>query len=77
MAARIRGSNVVAAIWQEEPHRILGMRSGNAGGISIAHRDGETILASDLGALAPFAKEVHFLEDGEIVSATPGRRDVL
>ena len=71
MAKRIRGSNVVAAIWQEEPHRILGMRSGNAGGISIAHRDGETILASDLGALAPFAKEVHFLEDGEIVSATP------
>ena len=71
MAERIRGANVVAAIWQEEPHRILGMRSGNAGGIAVAHRDGETILASDLGALAPFAKEVNFLEDGEIVSATP------
>ena len=71
MARRIRGANVVAAIWQEEPQRILGMRSGNAGGIAIAHRAGETILASDLGALAPFAKEVNFLEDGEIVSATP------
>ena len=71
MAARIRGANVVAAIWQEEPHRILGMRSGNAGGIAVARREGETILASDLGALAPFANEVKFLEDGEIVSATP------
>ena len=37
----------------------------------MAHREGETILASDLGALAPFANEVNFLEDGEIVSATP------
>ena len=71
MAARISGANVVAAIWQEEPNRILGMRSGNAGGIAVAHRDGETILASDLGALAPYAREVNFLEDGEIVSATP------
>ena len=71
MAERIRGANVVAAIWQEEPHRILGMRSGNAGGIAVAHQAGETLMASDLGALAPFAKEVKFLEDGEIVSATP------
>ena len=71
MASRIKGANVVAAIWREEHERILGMRSGNAGGIAIAQRDGETLLASDLGALVSFSNEVTFLEDGEIVSATP------
>ena len=70
MAPRIGGANAVVAVWREEPDKILGVRLGNAGGIAVAHKEGETILASDLPALTSFSNEVAFLEDGEIVTAT-------
>ena len=70
-ASHIRGANAVVAIWRGDPHKMLGLRLGNAGGIAVAHnRDGETVLASDLPALISFSNEVTFLEDGEIVAAT-------
>ncbi len=69
-ASRIKGANAVVAIWQGEPDKILALRLGNAGGIAIAQKDGETVLASDLPALVSFSNEVTFLEDGEIVTAT-------
>ncbi len=72
MALRIRGANVVAAICEGDTDRILVLRLGNAGGIAVARKNGETMLASDLGALVSFSNEVTFLEDGEIVSVRSG-----
>ena len=69
--SHIRGANAVVAICREDPHKMLGLRLGNAGGIAVAHREGETVLASDLPAITSFSSEVTFLEDGEIVAATP------
>ena len=68
--SRIKGANAVVAIWQGEPDKILALRLGNAGGIAIAQKDGETVLASDLPALVSFSNEVTFLEAPTIL--TPG-----
>jgi glucosamine--fructose-6-phosphate aminotransferase (isomerizing) len=68
----LRGSQAVAAIVPGED-RICAIRLGHAGGIVVAHQDGQGMLASDLPALTPLlgqdspAVRVGFLEAGEMV----------
>ncbi len=50
--------------------KLLAMRLGNAGGIVVAHRPGESMVSSDLQAIASFTDNVSFLEDGETAVLT-------
>ena len=71
MAGRLQGSQaVVASRLGEDRSTLLALRLGNAGGIVVAHREGEAMVSSDLTALLPFAKRVSFLDSGEMAVVT-------
>ena len=72
MGRMVQGSSAITATLQGEEGPICAMRLGYAGGIVVAHHDGQGIVASDLPALLPVlergpgAPEVGFLEGGEV-----------
>ncbi len=72
MGRMVQGSSAITATLQGEEGPICAMRLGYAGGIVVAHHDGQGIVASDLPALLPVlergpgAPEVGFLEGGEM-----------
>ena len=67
MSARLQGSQAIVALRTDEAgKKLLAMRLGNAGGVVVAHRPGESMVSSDLAAMIPFAEQVSFLEDGEM-----------
>ena len=71
MGAQLQGSQAIVAIRRgESGQKLLAMRLGNAGGIVVAHRPGESMVSSDLQAIAPFTDSVSFLEDGETAILT-------
>ncbi len=76
MAARLQGSQAIAATLQSEAAQICAVRLGNAGGIVVAHQDGRSIVASDLPAILPLLSHhspsngVVFLDAGEMAVVT-------
>ena len=72
MGRMVQGSSAITATLQGEDGPICALRLGYAGGIVVAHHDGQGIVASDLPALLPVlergqgAQEVGFLEGGEM-----------
>ena len=72
MGRMVQGSSAITATLQGEDGPICAMRLGYAGGIVVAHHDGQGIVASDLPALLPVldrgpgAPGVGFLEGGEM-----------
>ena len=70
LSTLLEGAQAIVALWPEEPHKLLALRLGNAGGIVMARGEGETILGSDLPAVLPLANQVSFLEDGEMAIVT-------
>lgn len=74
---QLRGANAIGVLRRDEPHKLLAMRLGYAGGLVAASRQGEAMLASDLPALVPFSSEVCPLDDGEMAVVTPGKVKVV
>ncbi len=74
MGQLLEGSQAVAAIWQGEPDKLCALRVGHAGGIVIAHRDGQGIVGSDLPAALLVLRHrpgpVGILESGEMAEVT-------
>ena len=71
MGAQLQGSQAIVAVRRgESVPKLLAMRLGNAGGIVVAHRPGESMVSSDLQAIASFTDSVSFLEDGETAVLT-------
>ena len=72
MGRMVRGSSAITATLQGEEGPICALRLGYAGGIVVAHHDGQGIVASDLPALLPVLEQgsgspvVGFLEGGEM-----------
>ena len=72
MGRMVKGSSAITATLQGEDGPICALRLGYAGGIVVAHHDGQGILASDLPALLPVLEHgagmpsVGFLEGGEM-----------
>ena len=72
----LQGSQAIAAIQQGEEDKICALRLGHAGGIVVAHRDGQSIIGSDLPAMLPLLRQdslsgyVGFLEPGEMAVVT-------
>ena len=77
MGSMVRGSSAITATLQGEDAPICALRLGYAGGIVVAHHDGQGIVASDLPALLPLLERgpgspgvespgVGYLEGGEM-----------
>ena len=67
---QLKGTYGIAAMHADEPGRIVGARNGSPLVVGIG--DGEMLLASDVTAMLAHTKRVVYLNDGEIVSITPG-----
>ncbi len=74
MGQRLEGSQAIAAVCRMEPDKLCALRLGHAGGIVLAHRDGQGIVGSDLPALLPILRQrpglVAYLEPGEMAQIT-------
>ena len=76
MGNLLKGSQAISAVLQGPDSEICALRLGHAGGIVVAHADGQAIIGSDLPALLPLLKaesnagQVGFLETGEMVVLT-------
>ena len=76
MGGLIKGSQAITATLSGHAGKILALRLGHAGGVVIAHQDGQGIVGSDLPALLPLFQQessltgVSFLDSGEMVVVT-------
>ena len=74
MGRRLEGSQAIAAVCRMEPDKLCALRVGHAGGIVVAHRDGQGIVGSDLPAALPILRQrpgpVAYLEPGEMAEVT-------
>ena len=71
-AARLRGANAVVAMSADDPNRLVAMRIGHAGGLVIGAGQGETLVASDVGAITPHTDSVYYLGSGEVAEISAG-----
>ncbi len=62
----LKGAYGIVLIHSSEPEKILAAKNGSP--LIIGLGEGETIIASDVSAIARHTKQVIYLEDGEIAS---------
>ena len=76
MGNAVKGSQAITAIQQGQEGKICALRLGYAGGIVVAHNEGQAIVGSDLPAMLPILRrdpkggQVGFLESGEMAVVT-------
>ena len=70
-AQKLRGANAIVVTSVKEPTILVGVRMGNAGGLTIGLSESGAFVASDLPAILPHTNTVTFLEDKEIVVLSP------
>lgn len=66
----LKGTYGIAAVHANEPGRIVGARNGSP--LVVGVGDGEMLLASDVTALMAHTSTVVYLNDGDVVSMSPG-----
>jgi glucosamine--fructose-6-phosphate aminotransferase (isomerizing) len=66
----LKGTYGLVCIHADEPEKIVGARNGSPLVVGIG--DSEMFLASDVTAIIAHTKQVIYLEDGEVVTITPG-----
>jgi len=62
---KLKGAGTFVVSARHEPGKIVGMRTGNAGGIVVGHSEDGNMLASDLLAVLPYTNRVVYLDSGE------------
>jgi glucosamine--fructose-6-phosphate aminotransferase (isomerizing) len=70
---RLRGAYAIAAFCKDEPHRVVGARSGSPLILGVGKSDGENFLASDAMALAGVTDQIVYLEEGDLVDMQLGK----
>lgn len=71
---RLTGTYGIAVIATRHPGLVVAARRGSP--IVVGLQDDETIIASDVSAIVSRTKQVVFLNDGDIVSASGGSVDI-
>lgn len=66
----IRGAHAIVLMSKHEPEKLVAIRLGNAGGVTIGLGQGENFLASDIPAILDHTRRMIFLEDGEMAVVT-------
>ena len=75
MSGKVQGPQAIVAVHDGDDDSLCALKLGNAGGVAVAHHDGQGIVSSDLPALLPIVGRqghlpVGFLEDGEVAVVT-------
>ncbi|MEO1955962.1 MAG: glutamine--fructose-6-phosphate transaminase (isomerizing) [Gammaproteobacteria bacterium] len=65
----LRGAYAIGAVYSKEPSIIAAARKGSP--LVVAYGAGENFIASDQMALADYAEDFVFLEDGDLAEITP------
>jgi glucosamine--fructose-6-phosphate aminotransferase (isomerizing) len=68
---KLRGAFAIAVFCRDEPHRVVGARSGSP--LVLGVGQGETFLASDAMALAGVTDQIVYLEEGDVVDVQLGK----
>jgi len=73
--SRLKGAYAIAVFCRDEPHRVVGARSGSplVLGVGLFEGQGETFLASDAMALAGVTDQIVYLEEGDVVDLQMGK----
>ena len=66
----IKGANAFVFVSSREPDRMVAVRLGNAGGITIGVGEGEMFVASDLPAILEHTRDMIFVEDRQLAVIT-------
>ncbi|RME49548.1 MAG: glutamine--fructose-6-phosphate transaminase (isomerizing), partial [Caldilineae bacterium] len=69
---QIKGSHAIVVLNKMEPDKLVAVRLGNAGGVTVGVGEGEMFLASDMPAILEHTRRMIFLEDGEMAVVTAG-----
>ncbi|WP_397407743.1 glutamine--fructose-6-phosphate transaminase (isomerizing) [Polaromonas sp.] len=75
--ARLHGAYAIAAFCKDEPHRVVGARSGSPLILGVGKDGSETFLASDAMALAGVTDQIVYLEEGDMVDIQLGKYWVI
>jgi glucosamine--fructose-6-phosphate aminotransferase (isomerizing) len=67
---RVKGANAFVFLSSREPDRIVAVRTGNAGGITVGVGQGEMFVASDIPAILEHTRDMIFIEDGQLAVVT-------
>ncbi len=67
---RIKGSHAIVVLSKTEPDKLVAIRLGNAGGITVGLGENECFVASDIPAILEHTRKMIFLEDGEMAVLT-------
>jgi glucosamine--fructose-6-phosphate aminotransferase (isomerizing) len=68
---QIKGAHAIVLLSLREPDKLVAVRLGNAGGVTVGLGEGEMFLASDIPAILEHTRRMIFLEDGEMVVIKP------
>jgi len=71
--AQLQGAYALAVFHRDEPHRVVGARSGSPLVLGVGTGGQEHFLASDAMALAGVTDQIVYLEEGDLVDLQPGR----
>jgi glutamine---fructose-6-phosphate transaminase (isomerizing) len=67
----LQGPSAIVVISRAHPDQLIAARVGNAGGVAIGIGDNEYMVASDLPAIVTHARNVIYLESGELAVVRP------
>jgi glutamine---fructose-6-phosphate transaminase (isomerizing) len=71
--AELHGAYALAVFHKDEPHRVVGARSGSPLVLGVGDGGREHFLASDAMALAGVTDQIVYLEEGDLVDLQLGR----
>jgi glutamine---fructose-6-phosphate transaminase (isomerizing) len=71
--AELHGAYSLAVFHKDEPHRVVGARSGSPLVLGVGEGGNEHFLASDAMALAGVTDQIVYLEEGDLVDLQLGR----
>lgn len=66
----VKGANAFVFLSSREPDRLVAVRTGNAGGITVGVGRGEMFVASDIPAILEHTRDMIFIEDGQLAVVT-------
>ena len=72
---QLEGIYALVLLHKDEPQKLVAARMGPP--LVVGLGDGERFLASDIPAILPYTRQFLFLEDGDVVTVTPGAHDIV
>jgi glucosamine--fructose-6-phosphate aminotransferase (isomerizing) len=70
---QLHGAYAIAVFHKDEPHRVIGARSGSPLILGVGKNGTENFLASDAMALAGVTDQIVYLEEGDVVDLQLGK----